>query len=178
MVAFADIHIGREQGDDPTKFYLLDPYIITTGSPAPKQGLASTTAMGGSGTLEVGGGGGGGKGNAKRHVGSAKKAVSGGAQGVAESHGDGECVDCLLLWTPSNPATLGTSQSVLIRGVTSFQGWICTIQWTPSNPATLGTSQSVPTRGVASLQGPRFNEFTVLLFFNWTTASGGKRSSL
>ncbi len=25
-------------------------------------------------------------------------------------------------WTPSNPATLGTSQSVLIRGVASFQG--------------------------------------------------------
>ncbi len=27
-----------------------------------------------------------------------------------------------------NPATLGTSQGVLIRGVASFQGWICTIQ--------------------------------------------------
>ncbi len=29
-------------------------------------------------------------------------------------------------WTPSNPVTLVTSQSVLIRGVASFQGWICT----------------------------------------------------
>ncbi len=27
-----------------------------------------------------------------------------------------------IQWTPSNPATLGTSQSVLIRGVASFQG--------------------------------------------------------
>ncbi len=44
-------------------------------------------------------------------------------------------------------------KSVLIRGVASFQGWICTIQWTPSNPATLGTSQSVLIRGVASFQG-------------------------
>ncbi len=39
-------------------------------------------------------------------------------------------------WTPSNPATLGTSQSALIRGVASFQ-------WTPSNPATLGTSHTL-----------------------------------
>ncbi len=30
-----------------------------------------------------------------------------------------------------NPATLGTYQSVQIRGVASFQGCICTIQWTP-----------------------------------------------
>ena len=28
-------------------------------------------------------------------------------------------------WTPSNPATLGTNQSVLIRGVASFQGVTC-----------------------------------------------------
>ncbi len=28
----------------------------------------------------------------------------------------------LVQWTPSNPATLGTCQSVLIRGVASFQG--------------------------------------------------------
>ncbi len=27
-----------------------------------------------------------------------------------------------IQWTPSNPATLGTSQSVLIRGVASFSG--------------------------------------------------------
>ncbi len=41
--------------------------------------------------------------------------------------------------TPSNPATLGTSQSALIRGVASFQGWwVCTIQWTLSNQALLG----------------------------------------
>ena len=26
-------------------------------------------------------------------------------------------------WTPSNPATLGTNQNGLIRGVSSFQGW-------------------------------------------------------
>ncbi len=31
-----------------------------------------------------------------------------------------------IQWTPSNPATLGTSQRVLIRGVDSFQEWICT----------------------------------------------------
>ncbi len=59
------------------------------------------------------------------------------------------------LWTPSNLATLGTCQSVLIRGVGSFLGWICTIQWTPSNPAPLGTSQSVLIRGVASFRGSR-----------------------
>ena len=29
--------------------------------------------------------------------------------------------------TPSNPGTLGISQSVLIRGVASFQGWNCNI---------------------------------------------------
>ncbi len=32
----------------------------------------------------------------------------------------------LIQWTPSNPATPGTSQSVLIRGMASFQGWVCT----------------------------------------------------
>ncbi len=53
--------------------------------------------------------------------------------------------------SPSSLATLGTNQSVLIRGVASFQGWICTIQWTPSNPATLGTSQSVLIRGVSPI---------------------------
>ncbi len=31
-----------------------------------------------------------------------------------------------MQWTPSNPATLGTCQSVLVGGVASFQGWICT----------------------------------------------------
>ncbi len=36
-------------------------------------------------------------------------------------------LDSRIQWTPSNPATLGTSQSLLIRGVASFQGWICTI---------------------------------------------------
>ena len=30
--------------------------------------------------------------------------------------------------TPSNSATLETSESVLIRGVASFHGWICTIK--------------------------------------------------
>ena len=30
-----------------------------------------------------------------------------------------------LQWTPSNPATLGTNKSVLIRGVVSFQGGTC-----------------------------------------------------
>ncbi len=39
---------------------------------------------------------------------------------------------------------LGPSQSVLIRGVASFQGWICTIQWTPSDPTTLGTKSECP----------------------------------
>ncbi len=34
----------------------------------------------------------------------------------------------------------GTSQSVLIRGVASFQGWICNYTVDSSNPATLGTS--------------------------------------
>ncbi len=29
-------------------------------------------------------------------------------------------------WTPSNPATLGTCQGVLIRGVASFQEWLWT----------------------------------------------------
>lgn len=33
-----------------------------------------------------------------------------------------------LQWTPSIPATLGTSQSALIRGVASFQEWICIIK--------------------------------------------------
>ncbi len=33
---------------------------------------------------------------------------------------------CLIATTTSNLATFGTSQSVLIRGVASFQGWICT----------------------------------------------------
>ncbi len=32
----------------------------------------------------------------------------------------------MIQWTPSNPATLGSRQSVLIRGVASFHGWICT----------------------------------------------------
>ena len=88
-------HLGREQGDDPTKFYLLDPYIITTGSPAPKQSaLSSSMATGGSGTSEVGGGGsGGGKGNVKRIVGNVKKTVASGAPTGGESHTDsGKCV--------------------------------------------------------------------------------------
>ncbi len=33
-------------------------------------------------------------------------------------------------WTPSNPATLGTSQSAPIRGVALFQGLICTLKHT------------------------------------------------
>ncbi len=43
-----------------------------------------------------------------------------------------------LQWTHSNPAghPWGPSQSVLIRGVASLQGWICTIQWTHFNLAT------------------------------------------
>ena len=40
IILFADIHIGREDGrDDPTKFYLLDPYTITTGVPPPKSSV-------------------------------------------------------------------------------------------------------------------------------------------
>ncbi len=38
--------------------------------------------------------------------------------------------------TPTNPATLGTSHSVLIRGVAPFQGGIVLDTWTPSSPAT------------------------------------------
>ncbi len=34
---------------------------------------------------------------------------------------------CQIQWTPSNPATLRTSQSVLIRGVVSVQGLDVTI---------------------------------------------------
>ncbi len=34
-----------------------------------------------------------------------------------------ECHAYIIQWTPSNPATLRTSQSVLIGGVTSFQGY-------------------------------------------------------
>ncbi len=41
----------------------------------------------------------------------------------------------IIQWTPSNPATIGTRQSVLIRGVASFHF--------SSNPITLGTNQSV-----------------------------------
>ena len=33
--------------------------------------------------------------------------------------------DKRLQWTPSNPATLGTNQSVLIRGMASLQGGTC-----------------------------------------------------
>ena len=85
----ADIHIGREQGDDPTKFYLLDPYIITTGSPALKQGLTSSAVVsGGSGLVDVAGGGGA-KGNAKRHAGVMKKVASSSALSAPESHIDG-----------------------------------------------------------------------------------------
>ena len=84
------MHIGREQGDDPTKFYLLDPYIITTGSPAPKGMLTSTTVVGGSGTSDMGGGGVGGKGNAKRHAGNMQKAVSSNSLAVSESHVNGK----------------------------------------------------------------------------------------
>ena len=47
---------------------------------------------------------------------------------------------------------LGTNQGVLIRGVASFLGWVCTIQWTPSNPATLRTSQSVLIRAMFQRQ--------------------------
>ncbi len=50
---------------------------------------------------------------------------------------------------------VGTSQSVLIRGVSSFQRWIVLCKWTPSNPTTLGTSQSVLIRGVSSFQSSR-----------------------
>ena len=35
-----------------------------------------------------------------------------------------------IQWTLSNPATLAISQSVLIRGVASFQGWIYTTKHT------------------------------------------------
>ncbi len=59
-------------------------------------------------------------------------------------------------WPPTLPSgwfrLMSLLRLVLIRGVASFQGWICTIQWTPSNPATLGTSQSVLIRGVASFR--------------------------
>ena len=34
-----------------------------------------------------------------------------------------------------------------VRGVTLFQGWVCTVPWTPSNPATLETSLSALIRG-------------------------------
>ncbi len=50
----------------------------------------------------------------------------------------------LVQWTHSNTATLGTSQSVLIRGVASFQGWICTF-WSGLNT------------GMASFQGSRLD---------------------
>ncbi len=33
-----------------------------------------------------------------------------------------------IQWNPSKPATLGTSESVLIRGVATFQGRIGTFQ--------------------------------------------------
>ncbi len=56
---------------------------------------------------------------------------------------------CTIQWTPSNPATLGTRQSVLIRGVASFQGWICTRK---HNFVTFWSGLNT---GVASFQGSR-----------------------
>ncbi len=56
----------------------------------------------------------------------------------------------MSVWIPSNMATPGTSWSVLISRVVSFQG----IQ---SNQATLGNSRSVLIRGVASFLGVNFH---------------------
>ena len=50
-------------------------------------------------------------------------------------------------WIPSNPTTLGTRRSGLIRGVATFQGSICTIK------CILGLSIVVWIQGVATFQG-------------------------
>ena len=66
---------------------------------------------------------------------------------VSCSHGCcGDTLVEIIQWTPSNPATLGTNQSVLIRRVASFQ------------VGTLYFSKSGLNTGVATFQG---SEFTV-----------------
>ena len=49
----------------------------------------------------------------------------------------------------ATPANLETTQSVLIREVATFQGWICTVE------AYIGTFQSGLNTGLASFQGSR-----------------------
>ncbi len=59
-----------------------------------------------------------------------------------------EMASFLYYSNTSNPATLGTCQSGMIREVASYQGGFV-LQWTPSN----WTCQSVLIRWVASFQG-------------------------
>ena len=63
-----------------------------------------------------------------------------------------------------NPATLGPSQSVLIRGVASFQGWICTIK----------TFRGGLNAGVASFQGSRLERVYCITshWFPWLLLAG------
>ena len=65
----------------------------------------------------------------KRRQREGKVAEGGRGEGREEGEGGGKGVLFLnntlplhIQWNPSKPATLGTSESVLIRGVTTFQG--------------------------------------------------------
>ena len=81
------MHIGGEKDarDDPTKFYLLDPYVNTAGAPSKQPSVAGTSPSS-SGSLE-----GGGKGVAKRHIGNIRRAVSSTSVMSADSHSHTEC---------------------------------------------------------------------------------------
>lgn len=77
------MHIGGEKDarEDPTKFYLLDPYVTTAGAPVQKQASNFGTSPSASSTLEAGN-----KSGTKRHIGNIRKAVSSNSVASADNH--------------------------------------------------------------------------------------------